>query len=138
VVEFLGIQLGTFAQVLTMLFSGGIFGVLASFYLKNRALTIDAAKVLREHYAAELKRLTDHAIESDKRHEECESAKRQLRIELDKMHDELEGLHRQIARYSSDNLMILESSSKPKPSEIAPDAVDSAPRVRKIVGRGEK
>lgn len=134
-IEAFGVQWGTLFQLLTTLFSAGIFGVIATFYVNNRKLTLDAAKVLREHYAIELERLNTRANDSDDRHERCEADKRLLRRELDDMHQEraddraeINGLKIQISRYSANKLMILEGSNT-RPSDVAPEAVASAPRV---------
>lgn len=129
-IELFGVSLGTFFQLLTAIFSGGILGVLATFYVRNRKLTLDAAAVLRVHYADELERLARRADESDQRHEECELSKRDLRKELDALHDELRGMKRQIAEYSADKLLLLEDRGCP--SDVAPHAVASARRVKDI------
>lgn len=117
IVEIGGVPLGTISQVVTMLFSGGIFGTVTTFFVRNRRITVDARKIaldaeaiLREHFGDELDRLTQRAAESDRRHEECEQAKRDLRRELDAMHDEVRGLKDQLRMYSADRLIELEAN----------------------------
>jgi predicted RNase H-like nuclease (RuvC/YqgF family) len=126
-VEFLGIQLGTVAQVVTMVFGGGIFGVMITGYVSNRKITKDAEAMLRTHFGDELKRLSEKAKESDDRHDKCEREKRDLREEMEEMHNEIRGLHRKLTEKSTDSLLILEDRGCP--SDKAPHAVAAAKRL---------
>lgn len=124
----------------------------------HTAANINEADI-RDHYAKEVERLTEKlenkdqhfaALEnhwrnmldaSDRRHEECEKARAELRVELSEMHSkigkaesDLRGLYSQIAELSSDKLVILDGR---KPSKVAPEAAKSAHRVKKITGEGK-
>lgn len=134
--EVFGIEIGTISQALSAVFSGGIFAAILTFLVRWRRLSIDAEQMLRTHFGEELERLSNAAIESDRRHEECEDAKRGLRAELDEMHEEMRGLKRQISQYSADKLIILEERGCP--SDKAPHSVESARRVRGMTGEGGK
>src|SRR5690348_5151445 len=118
--------LGTLPQWIAALASAGIFGALLKFGLGWRGQTLDSDEKIRDHYATELKRLTDKLTEetgrfrtqmmemedhyrkmlteSDRRHEECQVDRDKLRQELNKMHSEITGLKRQISRYSTDKM----------------------------------
>jgi hypothetical protein len=89
--------------------------------LKKIAAEADAG--LRTHFGEELGRLSASV-------RECEADKRAMRKELNEVHDELTGLKRQMADYSADKLAILEQRGCP--SEVAPHAVASIERVKKI------
>lgn len=141
--------LGTLPQWIAAAASAGIFGALLKFGLGWRSQTLNEDENLRKHYAEELQRLTkkldeksgdfsakmqvmeDHyrklLDDSDRRHDECQKDRDNLRREMNDMHDEIAGLKRQIARYSADRVVLLGEDN------YAPEAKRSAQRVRKIV-----
>lgn len=119
-IEMYGTNLGTVFQLLTTLFSGGILAAILTFLVKWRALSIGAEQTLRTHFGEELKRLTQQV-------HDCEKDKRLL-------WEEIAGLKRQIVERSVDELLILEGH---RPSEAAPHAAASAPRVKRILGEGK-
>lgn len=116
-----------------------------------RRLTNEDEADLRDHYAEELSALRSKLNEqedhfkglekhwremveaSDRRHEECEVARRGLRLELDAMHEELSGLRAQIRAASTDRVLRMEEECPP-----APHARAAAHRVKKINEEGGK
>lgn len=139
-------------NLLGVLLGGGAIGMVLRFMNKRQELHNADVADIRDHYAAELaalreklnsqeehfQRMEMHWREmlenSDRRHEECEKTRAELRRELDKMHTELAGLQRQIASYSSDQLLVMEREADPRPpSERAPEATAAAGRVKDIV-----
>lgn len=126
--ELFGVNWGTPLQFITAVFSGGIFGVLATFYVRNRKITVNAEETLRTHFGEELKRLAESAKESDRRHNECEAAKSELRRELDKMHEEIIGLRAQIRSQAVDRVLLLEERC----AQPSPAVADAARRVKNI------
>lgn len=131
-----------------LLLGGTALGVILKYRLGMRKLAVGEAGDQRDDYAAELaalraerrqdredalkieKHLRTMIEESDRRHEECEAARREMRIEMDGMHAEIAGLKRQVPEVSADKLLVLEGNGKP--SDTAPHAVASAGRVKKI------
>lgn len=134
--------------------SGGIVTLVGLFMRRDialRKLSSTEAGDLRDLYAKELaavraergqdreealrveKHLRDMVEMSDKRHEECEIARRDMRAEMDDMHAEINGLKRQIPAASADKLLVLEG----RPSETAPLAAASASRVKTITENGK-
>jgi hypothetical protein len=141
--EILGFEVGTLSQALTALFSGGIFAAVLSFVVRNRQISVNAEQVLRTHFGEELKRLAEEAERAAQRQLKCEDREEQLRKrvrDLEKSNaaqgEEIKGLKRQIARYSSDRLLVLEDRGCP--SDAAPEAVKSARRVKTILEGGDK
>jgi hypothetical protein len=141
--EAFGIPFGTVAQLLIVIFSGGTFAAVLTYVVRNRAITVGAEETLRTHFGAELKRLAEEAERAAQRQLKCEDREEQLRKrvrDLEKSNaaqgEEIKGLKRQIARYSSDRLMILED--RLCPTDKAPEAVKSARRVKAITERDDK
>jgi peptidoglycan hydrolase CwlO-like protein len=134
------------AQLVTALSSTGIFAVLASFMIKWRSLTHSAEKILRDHYATELDRLThkieekdDHIFKiekhlrdiietADKRYEECQREREEDRERMRAMQFEIDGLKRQIPVASADKLLILGEKATPLTR-------GAAQRVKSIEGK---
>lgn len=129
--------LGTIPQWIT---AAGVSGVIMAYWRRGiqlRGLQNAERGDVRDHLAQEVERLTKRVDEQDKRyndyqkeadrrwreaienHEQCVAERNQLRAEI-------EGLKRQIARYSADQLMILEDRNCPSPA-----VSDAARRVRK-------
>jgi hypothetical protein len=142
--------------ILRLLSTGGIVTLVGLWWRRDialRKISSSEAGDLRDHYAKELaevrsqrlldrqeflkieKHLRGMIEDSDRRHEECETARRAMRIEMDNMHAELEGLKRQVPVASADKLLVLEGNGQ-KPSDIAPHAAASAGRVKRI-GEGD-
>lgn len=122
-IEVFGTQIGTIAQVVTMIFGGGIFGVMVTSYVKNKEVTKNAEHHLRTHFGNELSRLAQQV-------RDCEADKTMMRREINAMHDEISGLKRQISNYSADRMIVMEG--RHCPSDIAPEAAASARRVKDI------
>lgn len=116
-IEAFGVGLGTVFQLLTTIFSGGIFAVLTTFYVRNRKLSLDAEATLRTHFGDELKRLTSQV-------HDCEADKR-------RMWDEINALKDQLRQYSADRVIALGEPG----AAMAPHAAASAPRVKMIVDK---
>lgn len=113
-----------------------------------RKISSSEAGDLRDHYASELAEVRSQRLQdreeflkiekhmrgliedSDRRHEECEDARRLMRTEMNGMHDEIAGLKRQIPVASADRLILLEG----RPSAVAPHAAASAARVKEAGG----
>ena len=149
---------GTLPQWIAALFSAGIFGAILKFGLGWRGQTLDSDEKIRDHYAKEVARLTDQLNqkslawteqiqgleahyrkmleESDRRHEECQIDREALRKELNDMHAELTGLKRQIARYSTDKLLVMDDESG-GPSATAPSSVAAARRSKRLRDEGD-
>lgn len=141
--EIFGIPFGSISSLLITIFSGGTFAAVLTYVVRNRAITVGAEETLRTHFGAELKRLAEEAERAAERQLRCEEREEQLRDrvrELEKSDEakgrEIDGLKRQIARYSSDKLMILEDRGCP--SDAAPEAVKSAKRVKTITEGSDK
>lgn len=134
--------------------SGGIITLVGLWWRRDialRKISQSEAGDLRDSYAEELKavraeraqdrkdalgvekHLREMVDQSDKRHEECEISRRNMRIEMDEMHAEIAGLKRQVPAVSADKLLMMEGAS-----ELAPHAAASAERVRDITGNGDK
>jgi hypothetical protein len=149
----------TLPQWISAFASSGLFIGVLTFVLKWRGQSIGSDAALREDMANELEamrrrdderaasfmKLESHWREmleaSDRRHDECEEARRELRRELDKMHDEIRGLRVQIREASTDRVILLEGNGHGnghKPSDIAPHAAASAPRVKRITRKARK
>lgn len=90
-----------------------------------RKLSTSEAGDIRDHYAAELERYVKEIERVSKRQLECEGREQTLRERVRKLESEILGLHRQIARYSAEEAMLLDSDE-------APLGAASAHRVRKI------
>lgn len=138
--------IGTIPQWLTFGAVTTFAGLLLKHRLGWRGQTLKAEEDMRDHYALEVEALRKQRLddaekftkvekhlremigESDRRHEECEVARRELRKELDVMHNELTGLKRQIIRYSAHKVAVMEGNGH-APSE---DVVEAAKRVTKI------
>lgn len=121
-IEAFGVGLGTFFQLLTTVFSGGIFAAILTFFVKWRGMSLTAEATLRTHFGDELKRLAQNV-------HDCEEDKRLMRAEINALHDEVRGLTDQLRMYSTDRLLRLEASTA-RPSETAPHAVAAAQRLR--------
>lgn len=126
-IHLFGAELGSILQLITTLFSGGILATLLAFYVRNRQVSVNAEATLRTHFGEELRRLTASV-------HDCEEDKRRMRIEIQALHEEVTGLKRAIASNSADRLAILEAGTCP--SDVAPHAVASVDRVRKITKGG--
>lgn len=149
-------SLNVILNVAGLLLGGTALGVVLRYKLGRQKIAAADEADIRDHYAEELAavraerlldrenwmRLEKHLREalslSDRRHAECEAARQSLRQELDEMHrdrqkdrEEIDGMKIQLKRYSADTLLVLEGSGE-KPSEVAPHATASAPRVKKI------
>jgi chromosome segregation ATPase len=140
------ISINLIMNVLGVIFGGGAFVGLLTFMWRMRGLRNADMADIRDHYAEELTALRaklnsqeDHfrSMEkhwremlnaSDKRHEECETARQELRLELNTLHDEIRGLREQLLRYSADKVLFLGAS------EIVTDA---AHRVKDITDKGK-
>jgi predicted RNase H-like nuclease (RuvC/YqgF family) len=141
--EIAGLQLGTFFQFLAAMFSGGTFAAVLAFYVRNRQISVNAEATLRTHFGAELTRLAGEVERGLERQLKCEAREESLRkrvrdleaSDIEKQR-EIEGLKRQIAQYSANKLLELEGNGRP--SQKAPDAAASAPRVQEITGKGEQ
>lgn len=70
---------------------------------------------------------------SDRRHQECEDARQQLRSELSKMHEEIAGLKSQIRAASTDRVLRMEDDPP-----AAPHSRAAAKRVRDVMEGGDK
>lgn len=92
-IEAFGLNLGTISQILTTVFSGGIFAAILTFLVKWRALSIGAEQVLRTHFGAELARLTQQV-------HDCEEDKKNL-------WEEIIGLKRMMAQNSQSTAQLL-------------------------------
>ncbi len=141
---------GTLPQWLAAIFSGSVLAAVLTFITRWRGQSIGSDEKLRDHYAQEVARLSEKLVgqtatfreqmqtmenhyrqllqDSDERHEACQQDRDKLRLEINEMHAEIAGLKRQIARYSSDNLVVLEGSDLK-----APEATKSAKRVKRIL-----
>ena len=119
--------LGTLPQWIT---ATSLVAIIAAYWRRGIALkgleNADLADI-RTHLATELDRVT-------KRQRECEVREGELRERLSRAEDEISGLKRQVARYSADQLTLLEQGYPLK----APHASASADRVRKITEGGGK
>lgn len=134
------------AAILAAIFSGSGLVAILTFVTRWRGMSIDSEAQLRADLAKELGVMRQHMRDleahyrsmledSDRRHEECQLDRDKLRDRLAEsdrrvqhLEDEITGLKRQIAQYSANRLTELEG----KPSERAPEATKSAPRVRRI------
>lgn len=145
----------TLPQWLTALFTGG---GLFWFIIQWRGQSMSSEEQIRDHYAKEVKILRDRVDakdeqfvrierhwrtmlqEEERRHEECRQDREALRDRVTTLENELTGVKRQIADYSSDRLMVLEGATGggTKPSDVAPHAAASAPRVKHITRKRRK
>lgn len=116
-------QFNMLLNIATVVFTGGVFGVLLRHRYGMRGLANAEAADIRNHYAEELERVIA-------RQHACEEREQELRKRVSELEDELAGIKRQIARYSSEQLLILDDERPP--SDRAPDAVASAGRVKRI------
>lgn len=150
--------LGTIPGWITSAGVLGMLGLLLRYKLGWKRLTIQDETNIRDHYAKEVASLREKlsnqenyfkSLEahwrtlmenSDRRHEECEEARRSLRNELEELHKErrddreemsrmqaeIDGLKRKISDQSVDKLLILEERGRP--SEVAPESYKAAQR----------
>lgn len=146
-----------FDLILRIITASGIVSLVGLWWRRDvalRKIASSEAGDLRDAYAKELaavrserqhdreqalvleKYLRGMIEDSDRRHEECETARRAMRNEMDGMHDEIRGLKRQIPDISADRLVLLEGS-RVKPSDTAPYAAASAARVKSITENGK-
>ncbi len=145
----------TFDVILRVLSTSGIITLVGLWWRRDialRKLASSEAGDLRDSYAAELaavraernldrenaikveKHLRGLIEDGDRRHEECEISRRNMRKEMDEMHEEIAGLKRQVPIASADQLLIMEGAA-----EHAPHAAASAERVKEIGERnGDK
>jgi chromosome segregation ATPase len=132
--------LGTLPQWL----SAGAFvtfvGILLRFEIQKRRVKLDDQTDIRTHYSQEVAALRARIVEVeahyrrmledvDAAHEECKRDRDELRNQVKGLKDELEGIKRQIARYSTDQLLILEDRCSMLGN--APEASKSAHRSKK-------
>lgn len=135
------------AQWVIAIFSGGTFLGVLRFLTNWRSLTHSAEKVLRDHYASELARLTkrieekdEHILRieshlrdmvktADERYEECQRERSEDRAQIGRLQEEIAGLRRQVPQISADALLIMGDDASGK----APEASKAARRV-KILG----
>jgi hypothetical protein len=124
--------LGTIPQWLTALGIGSFLIALLRRDVQVRGLRNTDQADIRDHYAQEVAALRDQLLtmeqhyrnmleQSDKRHDECEVARSQMRAELD-------GLKRQMAAASADRLLVLEERTCP--SDVAPHSTAAAKRIK--------
>ncbi len=136
------------AQLLITIFSGGTLAAAFAFLINWRKLSQSAEKVLRDHYASELARLTkkiedkdEHILrierhlrdiikQADDRYEECQNERDRDRARLAEMQREIDGLKRQVPALSADQLLIMEGRRKPGEPHPAPQALAAAKRVK--------
>jgi septal ring factor EnvC (AmiA/AmiB activator) len=133
----------------------GVAAIIIAFFRRGVSLkglqNADSADI-RDHYAQEVEALRSklngqeghfHNLEkhwremiaaSDRRHQECEDARQELRGELDKMHTAIRGLRDQLLAQSTDRVLILEGTPA---AEKAPHSVAAAKRIKEN-GEGGK
>jgi hypothetical protein len=144
-IEVAGVTIGTVAQVVTMVFSGGIFAAATKFLVDSRRLKVDAGKIeldaeaiLRTHFAETLKTLDVRLKASDERAEKCDKERRELRDEAETLRnrvrhveDEMTGLYRMMIQESADKVLAM--------GDIVPEHIRKlAERTRKAQERGVK
>lgn len=115
--------------ILRLLSAGGIVTLVGLWWRRDvalRKISSSEAGDIRDHYAAEVKRYSEEMDRVVARQLACEQREQALRERVMTLEEDIRGLHRQIARYSSDQLVVLEEGN-------APAAAASAERVRKIV-----
>jgi uncharacterized coiled-coil DUF342 family protein len=135
--------LGTLPNWITASGMVTIVGLVFKYRLGLGSLKVEERKIesaddadIRDHYAAEVKRLREALqimekhyremlADSDRRHEECQKERDEMHAEIRCLYEDVDGLKRQIAHYSADQLITLQSSGKPIPSH----AVEAARRV---------
>jgi chromosome segregation ATPase len=144
-VEFGGVTIGTIAQIITMIFSGGIFGGMITYLLGKGRLKVDTAKIeidaealLRTHFAETLKTMDERLKASDERAETCDKERRELRDEADKLRkrvrhveDEMTGLYRMMIQESADKVLAM--------GDIVPEHIQKlARRTKDAQGAGTR
>lgn len=123
-----------FDLLLRIISASGIITLVGLWWRRDvalRKLSSTEAGDLRDHYAAELQRYIEEIDRISTRQLACEGREEKLRGRVRHLEDEVAGLHRQIARYSSDSLLILEDKDR------APEATASAERVKDIIREKE-
>lgn len=111
--------------------TGGIITLVGLWWRRDiqmRKLKNDDEADIRDHYAAELVALREKLMDmerhyremlerSDKRHEECQRDREDMRCKMNEQAMELEGLRRKVAMISQDRFTVLEDpASAPETS----------------------
>lgn len=134
--EFLGTLPGWITAAST---TTGVVTLVVAFWRRGvslRTLSNEANADIRDHYAEEVgamraqlfameRHYREMLEQSDRRHEECEAARVQMRTEID-------GLKRQLVSASTDRVLRMEEGPP------TPLALDAAHRVKKIIEDGDK
>lgn len=136
----------TLPQWISAVASTGILVSVLRFVIQWRGQSITADGVLRDHYAAELARLTEkldekatgmQALEkhlremvdlADERWQACQDERDHDRQRIAEMQLEIDGLKRQLPIMSADRLLILEDRGRP--SEVAPSSLAAAKKMK--------
>lgn len=131
----LGIEFGSLAGWITALSATGVFGVVLTFLLKWRGMSLGEDESIRGHYAKEVQRLTDKIESMDKlwrkqlddvearankrieeselRHEECLADRDALKKRITELEDDITGLVRLIAQNSAEKVLHLGDDISP-------------------------
>jgi phage shock protein A len=127
---------------IAVLFGGGILGVILAHKRGMIGLSNADKADIRDHYDSELTRLAEQLAAAEARHEStedrlsarlataedrqraCENRERELRKRVADLEDEVTGLKRQVARYSAEQVVLLEKDEHP-----SGEVVDAARRV---------
>jgi chromosome segregation ATPase len=141
----LGVDASTINVVLNavaVLFGGGILGVILAHKRGMIGLSNADKADIRDHYDKELTRLAEALAASEIRHisaeghlaarladaesrqRACEEREQELRKRVADLEDEVTGLKRQVARYSAEQVVLLEKDEHP-----SEDVLSAAERV---------
>lgn len=134
-------QINMILNLIAVVLGGGAMAAVLGYKTKMRSLALAAEEEIRKHFADEVKSLRGqlqgmekHYREmleaSDKRHEECQLDRDRMRDRVKELENHVTGLEAQIRQLSTN--AVLEIRGNPTGKE-GPEAVDSAPRVQKII-----
>lgn len=129
-IEAFGLQWGTLFQLLTTVFSGGIFAAILTFIVSNRRISVDAAGQLRKHFSEELDRMAQRMNEAEDRQRSCEGREEQLRCRVRKLEDDLEGVYRTLVASSAEKVIELGDAVPEHIRDMAQRTLDSQRRDR--------